>query len=632
MSERPRTVAAGVLSALVVVVSLLAATPADAAVGDLESTWADGGVLVLSSDLGPLRGASHVASTPEGQLYIAGGDIDDHACVTRLSATGELDPEFSATPDLIGSVCDLDDTAAGGYAAMQGTGVNVVAAAVLPDSRRVVRLNQWGGIPGMQDLAPSYAGSGGRILDVTALSDGRTALLETRATDGPGWVTILESAGGQFVGDWQVPSLDASHRFRPQQVLPAPGGKVMLVGELDGSAGPTTVVLRTDAEGRPDTTFSTDGFSVGPASSPSRPGRGALGLGGTVLLAAVHGTDIVVRRVTATGAVDTTFTTTGRTAVAPGDSDRVSALVLRDDGRIFLVLGSGDPTSTVHVARLTKSGVLDTTFSADGFAAYDAGTGHARRARSGALALDGDLYVLADDPGAVESPEVVRFDGSTDTPPPVPVMTGPTRPWTLSSTVRLSWTTSDASPLITSDLRVWHSRSSSPLPEQPTSQVTASTARSRTFTDVPGGNTVCGSARARDSAGQLSAWSIRRCTAVPLTPGQLAGKGGFSSTAVRGTYSGKVLEATRRGATVSRSGVTVKRLALVVTTCARCGKVAVRLGPTLLRTVSLKSPVTRKKVVIEIASFSSIRAGKVKVVVVSSGKKVLVEGLGLSTV
>ena len=84
--------------------------------------------------------------------------------------------------------------------------------------------------------------------------------------------------------------------------------------------------------------------------------------------------------------------------------------------------------------------------------------------------------------------------------------------------------------------------------------------------------------------------------------------------------------------TISRSGVKAKRIALVVTTCSTCGKVKVYLGTDLLRTVSLKSSGTRKKVVVSIAAFSWMRSGTVKIKVVSKGKKVLVEGIGISKV
>jgi len=72
------------------------------------------------------------------------------------------------------------------------------------------------------------------------------------------------------------------------------------------------------------------------------------------------------------------------------------------------------------------------------------------------------------------------------------------------------------------------------------------------------------------------------------------------------------------------------RIALVVTTCSTCGKVKVYLGSQLLKTVSLRSARTHKRVVVAVASFTSLRSGTIRVKVVSSGKKVLVEGIGVS--
>jgi uncharacterized delta-60 repeat protein len=630
MRATVRALAAATVVSLVA--GLAVASPATAAGSDLETTWASSGVLALSWDFGPVRDTSVIASTPDGELLLAGGDDNAHACVTRLTPAGELDPVFSSTPGLIGSVCDFGSQDPGRFVAMQAVGRSLVAAAELPAARRIVRLNEWGGIPGNQDLESSYSGAGGRILDVAALSDGRTAVLETRSTDGPGWVTLLESSGGQFVGDWEVPSIDGSHRFRPQQVLPGPGGKVLLVGELERDSGPITAVLRTDDAGQPDSSFSGDGFSDGPPSSTDRPGRGALGFGGTVVLAAVRGADVSVRRITSSGALDATFTASGRSAVLPSGAVGISAVVRRADGRFFLVFGGDDSTTSVQVARLTTSGALDTTFSNDGFASHEAGVGHVRAAISATLGLDGDLYVLADDPSAADDPEVLLFDGSHDTAPPAPAMTGPASTWNLSSTVRLSWSVTDASPLITSDLRTWRAATGSVLPATPQYPLTASTARTHKLVKVSGGTTVCASARARDAVGQLSGWSSQRCTAVPLTPSQLTRGAGVTSKAKAGTYAGRVLSATTKGSVISRTGVKAKRVALVATTCPSCGKVKVYLGSRLLGSVSLRSPTTRTKVVLDVATLAGIRSGKVRIKVASTGKKVLVEGLGVSKV
>ena len=372
------------------------------------------------------------------------------------------------------------------------------------------------------------------------------------------------------------------------------------MGELQTGSELITAVLRTDAEGRRDTTYSADGFSDGPASSAGRPGRGALGFGGTVVLAAVHGTDVEVRRITSSGVADTTFMTTGRSAVVPSGAVGLTAVVRRNDGRFFLVFGGDDSTTAVHVARLTTSGALDATFSSDGYASHDAGDGHIRSAGAAALALDGDLYVFADDPSAADDPEILRFDGSNDTPPLGDEQAAVTVDPVKRGANRLDHDRRPAGHDRRPHLEGWQRRTGPCLAHDPADRRPPLTpGRSWTWP----GTTLCASARARDKSAQLSPWSAQRCTSVPLTPAQLTKGKGVTTKSSAGTYTGKVLSATKKGATISRSGVRAKRLSLVVTTCPTCGKVRVYLGSDLLKTVSLKSAGTRKKVVVSIAAF-----------------------------
>lgn len=621
-----RSVVAG--AALALVASSMGAAPAGAAQGDLTTTWASSGSLSLPWSFGPVRNTTKIASSPGGNLFLAGDD-GAKGCVTRLTPLADLDTGFSTTPGLIGSVCDFDAGANGRIVAAQPTGTGgLVAAAVTATNRFVVRIDSTGGYQ-LTELPGNYSLDGGQILDVTPMTDGRTALLETRDSSGSGYITIVEESGA-FAGDWLVPSLDASHDFVPGQVLPGPGGTLLLIGDLEQDGGPITAAMRTDAEGRPDPGFSTDGFSDGPSSASAQRGRGAIGSDGRIVLAAVDGTSVVVRRLTSTGAIDATYVTVGNSGTLPTATDGIGDVVLRSDGRAYLSF-DGDAASTgIHVARVTATGALDTTFSGDGHASYDAGAGHLRGATSAALAPTGDLYVFADDPTGTDDPVVVRFDG---TPlPPVPAMTRPTSLWTLSSSVPLAWTATGGTTVLNTDVRTRRAPYGALAPAESTPLVTGTTARSRTVTGVAGGTTLCASTRARDVWSQISEWSAQRCTSVPLTPAQLTKGKGVTTKSSSGAYTGKVLSATKKGATISRSGVKAKRIALVVTTCSTCGKVKVYLGTDLLRTVSLKSAGTRKKVVVSIAAFSWMRSGTVKVKVVTKGKKVLVEGIGISKV
>ena len=97
-----------------------------------------------------------------------------------------------------------------------------------------------------------------------------------------------------------------------------------------------------------------------------------------------------------------------------------------------------------------------------------------------------------------------------------------------------------------------------------------------------------------------------------------------------GYYMGSYSVASAKGAALVRTRVGAKQIALVATKCRGCGTVGVYLNGVLLKKVSLARSSIARKQVIPVATFPSLRRGTVKVVVLSSGKPVLIEGLGTS--
>jgi uncharacterized protein (UPF0254 family) len=59
--------------------------------------------------------------------------------------------------------------------------------------------------------------------------------------------------------------------------------------------------------------------------------------------------------------------------------------------------------------------------------------------------------------------------------------------------------------------------------------------------------------------------------------------------------------------------------------------VKVYLDKSLLKKVSLAAKTTKKKKVVNVASFATATSGKLKVVVTSKNKKVVIEGLGIAS-
>jgi len=88
--------------------------------------------------------------------------------------------------------------------------------------------------------------------------------------------------------------------------------------------------------------------------------------------------------------------------------------------------------------------------------------------------------------------------------------------------------------------------------------------------------------------------------------------------------------ASARGAYIEQGKRGFRSLVLVATQCRGCGKVAVYLKGDLLRRVNLSANETKKRQIIPVASWAKRHSGKVRLEVRSSGKDVIIEGLGFS--
>lgn len=142
------------------------------------------------------------------------------------------------------------------------------------------------------------------------------------------------------------------------------------------------------------------------------------------------------------------------------------------------------------------------------------------------------------------------------------------------------------------------------------------------------GRTYCFAERLRDGAGNVSAFSSLRCTSLPVNDDALRHSRGWTLKRGAGYYLNDYSVSKARGAKLTLP-VTGKRFALVATTCPGCGWVNVFMGSTRIKRISLASDGVHKKEIIPIKNFPSVTSGKLKIVVASSGKKVIVEGVGV---
>lgn len=140
------------------------------------------------------------------------------------------------------------------------------------------------------------------------------------------------------------------------------------------------------------------------------------------------------------------------------------------------------------------------------------------------------------------------------------------------------------------------------------------------------GSTYCFRVIAYDVPGNETIAQIH-CTSSPLDDRGLKASAGWTRGTGTAFYRGTHTSTTSIGRTLSRTGVVAKRLGIVATRCATCGKVAVFLGNSQIGTINLASTTSRHRQIILLPAFATSRSGTVKLKAVSSGKLVRIDGL-----
>jgi hypothetical protein len=137
-------------------------------------------------------------------------------------------------------------------------------------------------------------------------------------------------------------------------------------------------------------------------------------------------------------------------------------------------------------------------------------------------------------------------------------------------------------------------------------------------------------AQGSDSLGNEDSTAATRTFTLPVNNTDLKGKG-WTKAKKKGHFLKTFSTTKKKGAVLRYRSSSIKRVALVVTKGKGYGTVKVYLGKHLLKKVNLSAKRTQKKKLVDIAGFSTARAGTVKIKVVSQSKPVVVEGLGLAS-
>jgi uncharacterized delta-60 repeat protein len=147
------------------------------------------------------------------------------------------------------------------------------------------------------------------------------------------------------------------------------------VGTTSSTGGLNLLVTRYKNDGTLDTSFGSSGSTVITVSSTSNESARAVAIqnDNKIVVVGTDSTGVIVARLTAQGALDTTFGTGGKVYFSQSPA-RITpkAVAIQPDGKI-VVGGSIQPSSgnsRAMVLRFTPTGALDTSFNGTGYNSY----------------------------------------------------------------------------------------------------------------------------------------------------------------------------------------------------------------------------------------------------------------------
>ena len=139
-------------------------------------------------------------------------------------------------------------------------------------------------------------------------------------------------------------------------------------------------------------------------------------------------------------------------------------------------------------------------------------------------------------------------------------------------------------------------------------------------------------AKARDELGNADSTPETWTWTVPHDDRAMSSREGWSRVTKGSFWRDSALRAIQRGATLVRDDVQTRRLAVMATTCSGCGTVDVFHGKERVKRLSLDSPTTTHRRLFTVKTYDWLsRAKDLRIVVVSSGKRVLIDGVGIAT-
>jgi len=486
--------------------------------------------------------------------------------------------------------------------------------------------------------ADRYCGDGGAATSaclrsprgVAVDTDGNVFIADTdnnrvRKVAPNGTITTVAGGGvGQFCGDGG-PATSACLRS-PRSVAVDTGGNIFIADTLNNrvrKVAPNGTI--TTVAGGGVGQFCGDG---GPATSAClrSPQGVAVDTDGNIFIADTANNR--VRKVTFGGTMST-FAGEGTAGYCGDGTPATTACLSAPRGVATNAIGEVFVADTLNnrIRKIALDGTI-TTFAGRGSAGFCGDLGLAVDScirAPGAIAVD-----YSDDMFVADTNNNRARKVGKDVAPPTSLLVSATSSggFVKSRSIPLKWSAYDPSGISEFDI-AWSGYRWSGV-EYPLRTWRSHVTRSSTVFQGSYGMSYCFRQRARDTVGNLSAFTHKAsCAAVPLSTDQLAHGGAWERTRRSYLFAGRGLVTDKKGAQISRNGVRATKLALLVTKCPGCGRIRVYWNGNTLKTIDLYASSTKHKQLVTLTSWSAARRGNVSVKVVSSGERVLLEGLAV---
>ena len=222
---------------------------------------------------------------------------------------------------------------------------------------------------------------------------------------------------------------------------------------------------------------------------------------------------------------------------------------------------------------------------------------------------------------------------AADTTNPTVTQSQPSAAYSLSQSVVVSWTAADAggSGVASTAVRWQRALSTGGALSAPVVASAAVTGSTYTFAGAALGYRYCFSVNTTDRAGNQSGWSTPKCTTLAVDDRSFTSAGVWTKAAKTGWLANTGSTTTAAGASLSSAGSkTVKQVRVIATTCATCGSVDVFVGATKIGRISLVSSTTVARAVVTLPRSAATKTGVVKLVSVTAGKSVAIDGVILN--